>query len=89
MSNFYCVLDTCAGVFGDPLACDSDAVAKRLFEFGLSDPSLPDYIRTDSVLYRVAEFNRETGEIKPCVPLVVARGCNVVVAVSKDGGSDA
>lgn len=79
MSKLYCVLDTCAGVFGDPMCCDSDAVAKRIFDFSISHPSIPDYIRKDSVLYAVADFNRNTAEIIPFVPVVIARGCNVVV----------
>lgn len=77
MTNFYCVLDTCSGVFGDPITADNDAVAKRFFEYAVSDPSIPDYIRKDSVLYRIATFDRASGEVCPVVPYVVLRGCSV------------
>lgn len=77
MTNLYCILDTCSGVFGDPVVADNDAVAKRVFEYAVSDPSIPDYIRQDSVLYRIATFDRASGEVCPVVPCVVLRGCNV------------
>lgn len=84
MFNIYAVYDSCAGIFGDPLIAPSDAVAKRLFEYALSDSQIPKYVRDDSVLYGLGSFDRKTGAFTADVPpYVVSRGSTVVPFVSE------
>ena len=76
--NLYGVFDSCSAIFGDPLVAANDAAAKRLFDFTLSDPGVPDYVRKDAVLYALGHFDNTTGTVvQDILPYVVARGCNV------------
>lgn len=78
--EIYAIFDVVAGIFGDPIICESDAVAIRSFTWSLGDPRIPDYVRNDSVLYHIGHFNRETGEVTQDVPAyAVARGTSVQV----------
>ena len=78
--ELYAIFDVVAGIFGDPILCDSDALATRFFNASLGDPSIPDYVRNDSVLYHLGHFNRETGEITQDTPAyIVARGTAVTI----------
>ena len=90
MNNVYSVYDSCAGIFGDPFIASSDAVAKRIFEYTISSPSLPKYIHDDSVLYGLGYFDCKTGCFTSDVPpYVVCRGSTVVVSdVSRESVVD-
>ena len=80
MNNVYAIYDSCSGIFGDPFIAVNDAVAKRSFEYSLSDPSIPKYIRDDSVLYGIGFFDKQTGYFSADdPPYVVFRGSHVVV----------
>lgn len=80
MNNIYAVFDSCSGLFGDPLIAANDAAAKRIFEFTLSQPSIPKFVRDDSVLYGIGYYDNTTGCFtadRP--PYVVCRGSSVTV----------
>lgn len=80
----YSVFDTTAAVFCDPILAENDAIAKRTFSWSLSTPSLPDYVRTDSVLYCLGSFDRVTGMFtQDTLPVVVMRGASVQVRESE------
>lgn len=77
-NNLYSFFDSCSGIFADPLVADNDATAKRLFEFSLANPNVPNYVRKDAVLYGIGHFDNTTGTIvQDSMPYVVARGCYV------------
>lgn len=85
MFKVYAVYDSCAGIFGDPFICPSDAVAKRTFEYAISNADIPQYVRDDSVLYGLCTFDRQTGYFTCDVPpYVVSRGSTVVPDASRD-----
>lgn len=80
MNNVYSVFDSCSGIFGDPVLAPNDAAAKRMFEYSISHPSVPKYIRDDAVLYGIGYFDVETGHFScDLPPYVVSRGSSVVV----------
>lgn len=84
-NNVYAVFDSCSGVFGDPFIAFNDNVAKRVFEHSLSHPSVPKYIRDDSVLYGLGFFDNKTGYFTADVPpYVVSRGSSVVVSAPSE-----
>lgn len=85
MNNLYSVYDSCSGIFGDPFIAVNDAVAKRMFDNTLAQPSVPQYIRDDSVLYGIGFFDSKTGCFTADVPpYVVSRGSVVVPDVSRE-----
>lgn len=80
MNNLFAVYDTCAGIFGDPFVAINDVVAKRTFEFSISNPSIPKYVRDDAVLYSIGHYDAESGYVTNDVPpYIVCRGSTVVV----------
>lgn len=79
MDYVYSVYDSCSALFGDPFIATNDAVAKRLFEHSVSNPSLPKYIREDSVLYCLGAFDRKAGSFTAVTPYVVSRGSSVLL----------
>ena len=80
MNNVFAVYDSCSGIFGDPFIVPNDASAKRIFENTIANPSIPKYIRDDSVLYGLGYFDSHTGYFTFDVPpYVVSRGSSVVV----------
>lgn len=80
MSNVYSVYDSCSGIFGDPFIAPNDAYAQRVFNYSLSDPDLPKYIREDAVLYALGYFDSKTGYFTSDVPpYVVCRASSVVL----------
>lgn len=85
-NNVFAVYDSCSGIFGDPFIAVNEAVAKRMFEYSLSEPSIPKYIRDDSVLYCIGSYDNTSGYISyDSPPYVVSRGSTVVVSdVSHD-----
>lgn len=85
MNNIYAVFDSCSGLFGDPLIASNDATAKRIFEFTLSQPDLPKFVRDDSVLYGIGYFDKNTGTFAPdCHPYIVCRGSSLSVTSNSD-----
>ena len=78
MNNIYSVYDSCSGIFGDPFIAYNDADATRVFMFSLANPSVPQYIRDDSVLYGLGSFDPHSGTFACDLPHVVARGSTVV-----------
>ena len=85
MNNIYAVLDSCSGIFGDPICAPNDAAAKRMFEFSVVQPSIPKFVRDDAVLYGIGYFDNQAGTFTADVPpYVVARGCSVIIPDTKD-----
>lgn len=82
--NVYSIFDSTAAIFGDPIISENDHVARRSFSWSLGNPELPDYVRTDSVLYCLGTFDRETGTFRQDIPpYVVMRGSSVPVRESE------
>lgn len=89
MNNVFAVFDSCSGIFGDPFIAVNDAVAKRMFEYSLVNPSIPKYIRDDSVLYCIGCYDNKTGYVSyDSPPYVICRGSTVVPDVSRETSSD-
>ena len=85
MNNLYSVFDSCSGNFGNPFVAANDACAKRLFDNSLAQPSVPKYIRDDSVLYGIGYFDSKSGYFSSDVPpYVVSRGCTIVPSVEME-----
>lgn len=85
----YAIFDTTAAVFGDPIISDNDNVARRSFMWTLGNPQLPDYVRSDSVLYCLGSFDRVTGMFtQELPPYVVMRGSSVTVRESEEVNSN-
>ena len=67
--NIYAVKDTVRGEFGSPYLGKNDAEAIRGFEYGVNTPSQSIlYTHSkDMQLYKLGEYNIDTGEITSCV----------------------
>lgn len=89
MNNLFSVYDSCSGIFGDPFVAVNENVAKRAFVNSLSHPSVPKYIRDDSVLYCIGCYDNQTGYVSyDSAPYVVCRGSTVVPDVPCDVSVD-
>lgn len=82
MFYMYSIYDRCAGVYGQPVFCHNDMVAKRDFtRFCQSEQAA--FMSADLQLYKVGSFDSDTGEVVPCKPELVSSG--VVEEVSSNG----
>lgn len=71
----YAFYDKKLGAFMLPFWQPNDAVAKRAGKYALNNQGSELYpIRQDLELYRVAEFDDETGESKSTVECIAAMG---------------
>lgn len=75
----FAIFDSTSAVFGDPIISENDNAAKRVFSWSISEPQLPDYVRTDSVLYCLGTFDRTTGLFTQDVPPLLL--CAVVLSL--------
>lgn len=73
--GLYCIKDTLAGSYGEPFCAQTPALAQRRFQY-LADNS--PMVCTDLQLYKIGEYDTDTGEIMPCVEFV----CNYQKAVN-------
>lgn len=77
MYSMYSVRDALTG-FMTPVLEHNDPVAVRNFSMACdrikADQSVMAWRPSDFALYRIAEFNSETGELRPLVPPVLV--CN-------------
>lgn len=75
--SMYAIKDNYVG-FLDPVISKNDNEAIRLFKFGLSQPDTLHYSnRQDYDLYKVGEFDNETGVLTPCTPTILYTGAMV------------
>lgn len=80
MNNLFAVYDSCSATFADPFVAANEAVAKRLFDNTIGQPSVPKYIRDDSVLYCIGRYDNKTGYVSyDSAPYVVSRGSSIVL----------
>lgn len=64
--------------FMPPQADQSDQSAIRGFSYAINgNNGMMNFAPKDFDLYKVGEFDTETGEVKPCVPELIVSGVNV------------
>lgn len=78
--GLYAIYDSAAAIFTSPTSDISDASAARNFRKMCSDAgSMPNFEPSDFALYRLADYDVETGAITPLAPVVcVVRGADVL-----------
>ena len=65
----YCIRDIKVGFQPQILVEQNDATAVRGFSFAVNNPEgLMNYSPADFELFKIGEFEVETGKIIPCVP---------------------
>lgn len=75
--NLYSFRDLKAG-FDFPKPDQNDATAMRGFAFAVNtENSIMGFEPKDYQLYKVGEFEVETGKIKPCTPVLICEGLDV------------
>lgn len=62
--KIYAVKDTVIGKFMSPFYNQNDNTAKRSFEIAINSPGEIAKLYKDLQLYRLGEFDEDTGEIK-------------------------
>lgn len=72
-NNIYSVYDRVRGVYDSPFVEPNDECAKRAFLCACSDPRAI-YIYADLDLFKIGEFENDTGKINPCQPKFICRG---------------
>lgn len=76
--SVYCVRDSLLG-FGFPVIRDNDAVASRAFEYDLKVDNSPyKHHPQDFQLYRIGEFDTESGEVISESPVLIASAIDFV-----------
>lgn len=83
----YSVYDDKACYFMPPFYCNTDAEAVRVFGMAVKDPeSSLSQIPKDIVLYRIGEFDDNTGLFAPESPAPLSRGAeHLTTVVSRIG----
>lgn len=76
--SVYCVRDVKTS-FASPFVDVSDESAKRGFGFAFhhsmnGDSSLMTFSPADFILFKIGEFNNESGELVPCLPAYICSG---------------
>lgn len=71
--NIYAVRDKVAGVYLAPVLAENDKAAVRMFRIALKDNESPiGKSPEDFSVERLGAFDRETGLIEPCPPVLLA-----------------
>lgn len=79
-NGIYCVRDLAANSFLAPFMAVSDEVALRQFAFAFKDDrSIMAANPGDFELFRIADFNQESGRIDPVDKIMIARGTDYAV----------
>lgn len=79
MYNLYSVRDVNVG-WNQPFCETSDSVAKRGFAYAMNNNDIMGFVPQDFDLYRVGEFDPETGVISDELPILICHGTEVVRA---------
>lgn len=74
----YSIRDVKVG-FMAPNVDQSDQTAVRQFAFELNNRNgIMNFVPKDFDLYKIGEFEQESGVITPCIPVLVVNGSSVV-----------
>jgi len=78
--RLYSVYDVKANHYGNPIAIENDQVAKRMFTKAVNQPGTEwnDHPE-DFIMYRVAHFDAERGQIMECPLIAIATASEVKV----------
>lgn len=82
MVNLYVIQDRVSGVFGSVFECSNDETVKRDFINLASNPSVPDYAVSDSVVIYLGSFDqdqRNPSISSAGIPRVVLRGDDIEI----------
>ena len=86
--NFYAIYDKKAEVYNFPVVIASDAVAIRNIRAMIKDPtSLFSQFPEDFALVKVAEFNQNTGDVKPQSVVVLSTFAGLLEPASNETAS--
>lgn len=77
----YSVHDSVAQFFGSPFFCKTDGEARRLFADACKDSrsNLSEH-PTDFSLYRLGQFDDNSGDLVPVAPVLIVRGVPAAAA---------
>lgn len=81
MNNYglYSLRDRCADVFRSVTVDTNDQTAKRNFSYAVNNSPELLFQSKDLELCKIAEFDAHSGQVMPCVPIVVVcRGDEVI-----------
>lgn len=76
--NVYAVRDLVAKSFNQPWVDVNDEVAMRGFAQAINNNSIMGFRPADFQLYQIGEFDTEKGDLQPILPILLARGDDVV-----------
>lgn len=80
----YCVRDNKVGFQPQILVEQNDASAVRGFSFAINNPQgIMNYSPTDFDLFKIGDFDVDTGKIESCVPENVCSGYSVFTEKEK------
>lgn len=77
----YSVHDSVAQFFGPPFFCKTDGEARRLFSDACKDTrsNLSEH-PSDFALYRLGQFDDNSGDLVPVAPVLIVRGVPAAAA---------
>lgn len=79
--SVYAVRDSYLG-FGMPVIRDNDSVASRAFEYDINRNDSPYTTRPETYqLYRIGDYDTDTGDLVGCSPILVASATDFIIKV--------
>ena len=80
----YAIRDNAAGYYLPPSYAHTDAEMMRGIQYQLKQPGMMHDYAADYVLYKVATFDDQNGEIVPMQPVIVARLNDLMQELDKE-----
>lgn len=74
----YSMRDSVSGLYNNPTFEQNDSVAYRSFKFAVNNNDFINFNAHDVDLFKLGEFDNETGEFFPVAPVKVADGVSVL-----------
>lgn len=73
----YSMRDSVSGLYNNPTFEQSDLIAIRSFKFAVNKNEFLQFNAHDVDLFKIGEFDNETGEMFPCTPQKLADGVSM------------
>ena len=81
--NVYSVYDKAVQAYGRPIFLQTDGAAQRMFgDIACDAEHEVNAHPTDYALFRIGEFDDNTGQLVPCEPYCLARAHEIVAAAA-------
>lgn len=76
--SVYSMRDSVSGLYNSPTFEQNDAVAYRSFKYAVNNNGFITFNAHDVDLFKLGDFDNETGELIPCTPVKIADGVSVL-----------